>query len=131
MLPFVDSHAIHVDAGAERVAEAMRFVALKLAKKPAPRPFIALWRLEPEAGFAVKEATDQRFVLAGRHRFSSYELVFEVAADGDGATLRALTYAEFPGAPGRLYRAAVIGTGGHGIAVRSMLSKIRRRAEAS
>jgi hypothetical protein len=59
-------------------------------------------------------------VLRGRHRFSDYSLTFVV----DGERVRALTHAAFPGVLGRLYRAAVIGSGGHRIVVKRLLRKI-------
>jgi hypothetical protein len=66
----------------------------------------------------------RRLALRGRHRFSRYELTF-VLADGE---LRAQTRAAFPGIHGRLYRAAVIGTGGHRILTRRLLRRIAARA---
>ena len=44
--------------------------------------------------------------------------------------LHAETRAAFPGSAGRAYRLLVIGTGGHVVAVRRLLSGITRRAEA-
>ena len=76
-------------------------------------------------GFRVVAAEPgRRLVLEGRHRFSRYELTFLL----DPGRLRAQTRAEFPGALGRLYRAAVIGTGGHRIATRRLLRQVARRA---
>lgn len=124
-LPFVDEHVIHTKASAEKRRAAIAKVAHAMARRAAPRAFAALWHLEPVSGFAVEEETPERVTLVGRHRFSRYELAFEI----DGDTVRARTSAEFPGVAGRLYRALVIGSGGHRLAVRSMLRKIRRRAE--
>ncbi|HSS75303.1 MAG TPA: hypothetical protein VLV54_01030 [Thermoanaerobaculia bacterium] len=67
--------------------------------------------------------------LRGRHRFSRYELAFDVAPNPDGVTLSARTSAVFPGIAGRAYRALVIGSGGHQIIVRRMLEQIARSAE--
>jgi hypothetical protein len=76
-------------------------------------------------GFRVAEAEPgQRLVLRGRHRFSDYELTFLL----DGDTLRARTHAAFPGLLGRLYRMAVIGTGGHRVVTRRLLRQVVRRA---
>lgn len=76
-------------------------------------------------GFRVAAAEPgRRLVLEGRHRFSRYELTFLL---GDGR-LRAQTHAAFPGLLGRLYRAAVIGSGGHRIATRRLLREVARRA---
>jgi hypothetical protein len=76
-------------------------------------------------GFRIAEAEPgRRLVLRGRHRFSDYELTFVF----DGERLCAQTHAAFPGVRGKLYRAAVIGTGGHGIITRRMLRQVARAA---
>lgn len=76
-------------------------------------------------GFRVAEAEPgERLVLRGRHRFSRYELTFLL----DDGSLRAQTHAAFPGALGHLYRAAVIGTGGHRVMTRRLLRGVARRA---
>ncbi|KOG32297.1 hypothetical protein [Streptomyces resistomycificus] len=82
-------------------------------------------------GFRVASAAPGReLVLVGRHRFSTYALVFRLDAAGSGRTrLRAETRARFPGPAGRLYRLLVIGTGGHAVGVRRLLSAVRRRTE--
>jgi len=64
----------------------------------------------------------RRLALRGRHRFANYRLTFIF----DGGLLRAQTHAEFPGILGRLYRAAVIGSGGHRIITRHMLRQVAR-----
>jgi hypothetical protein len=93
-------------------------------------PRQAPWRLEPAAGFAVtSSATPERIALTGHHRFADYELAFEVHPTPEGAEVCARTSAEFPGAAGRVYRALVIGSGGHRLAVGAMLRRIRRAAE--
>ena len=127
-LPFVDEHALRVQASpdatwAALVAWTARFL------KPAPKLFADLWKLEPDAGFAIAERDEgRRLVLAGEHRFARYQLVFEVEPIGGQAMLRARTLSAFPGVAGRVYRALVIGSGGHGVAVRRMLRQIARRA---
>jgi hypothetical protein len=67
-------------------------------------------------GFAVASAQrPQRLELRGRHRFASYApLVFVI----EPGRVRAQTFAVSPGIRGRLYRALVIGSGGHGVATR-------------
>ena len=84
-------------------------------------------------GFEVTSAEPAReLVLEGSHRFSNYRLAFVIEpAAGSGSRLRAITHAEFPGLGGRVYRALVIGTRGHVVAVRNMLRAIRRRAESA
>ena len=85
---------------------------------------------ETLAGFRVASADPpRRLALEGRHRFSRYSLTFEIEPAGDGSRVRAVTHAEFPGLRGTLYRAAVVGTGGHRIVTRRILKSIARRAE--
>jgi hypothetical protein len=81
-------------------------------------------------GFAVAEINaPKRLELRGGHRFSNYALVFELDATNlAGCTLRAQTWAEFPGLTGRAYRALVIGSRGHRVVVRRMLRRVARRA---
>lgn len=68
--------------------------------------------------------------LAGSHRFSRYALIFRLHELAPGQVqVRAETRAEFPGPPGAVYRALVIGTRGHVLAVRRLLAAIKRRAE--
>jgi len=129
-LPVVDEHSRKVHADPEHVWSAlMRFVRGPLAR-PAPRAFVAMWNLEPVSGFDVAEESAPRHVaLRGHHRFSRYELAFDVVPGPDGVTVRARTSAEFPGIAGTVYRGLVIGTGGHRLAVRHMLRQIARSAE--
>ena len=92
-------------------------------------PLSRLWGAEPRTGFEVaREVPNQQLGLAGRHRFSRYLLVFELGdLPGEETLLAAKTYAEFPGLHGGVYRALVIGTRFHVVAVRRMLSWIRKR----
>ena len=85
---------------------------------------------ETLAGFRVESAEPpRRLALEGRHRFSRYRLTFEIEPAGVVSRVRAVTDAEFPGLPGALYRAAVVGSGGHRIVTRRILESIARRAE--
>jgi hypothetical protein len=78
------------------------------------------------AGFRVTESEPgRRLVLRGRHRFAIYALTFVV----DGGSLRARTDAAFPGLLGRLYRAAVIGSGGHPLVARRLLRRVATAAK--
>lgn len=129
-LPYIDEHRTRVGASPERTWDAVVRLARGRLARPAPGAFAALWRLEPASGFAVAEETAPRHLaLRGRHRFSRYELAFDVAPSLDGVTLSARTSAVFPGIAGRAYRALVIGSGGHRILVRRMLAQIARSAE--
>jgi hypothetical protein len=145
-LPYIDEHARTVSAGRERTWGAVISVVGAVLGEDAPGPLTRLLRLEPAvasadrragltagdtlAGFAVEEASSpSRLVLAGRHRFSRYALVFELDESSPGRTrIRAQTWAEFPGALGRVYRALVIGTRAHRVVVRLILGQINGRA---
>jgi hypothetical protein len=82
-------------------------------------------------GFMVARVVEPAVLaLEGRHRFSRYGLIFSLEPTRDERTLlRAETRADFPGLKGRIYRALVIGTRGHVLAVNRILRAIRRRAE--
>lgn len=83
-------------------------------------------------GFVLDEAdAPRRFVAKGQHWFSRYRLTFELKDMGGGRTeLTAISHGAFPGLHGRIYRALVIGSGGHRIIVRDMLRRIAGNAEA-
>ena len=93
-----------------------------------PRP-LAVGSAFP--GFHVVAANAPRELeLAGCHRFSNYALIFRLDELADGRVqLRAETRAEFPGVLGRIYRAMVIGTGGHVLGVKRLLAAAKRQAE--
>ncbi len=81
-------------------------------------------------GFTVIRAEPgKELALEGHHRFSSYTLIFRLAASEHHTTLSAETRAAFPGVSGRVYRRLVIGTRGHVLVVRALLRATRRRAE--
>lgn len=143
-LPHVDEHSLAIDAGPEatwrallRVAEGSfasplatrfaRLVGCADTEASGPRPLAAGSAF---AGFHVESAEPlQELTLAGSHRFSNYALIFRLEGRGSGILLRAETRAEFPGAQGGVYRALVIGTRGHVLATRRVLSAVKRRAE--
>ena len=82
-------------------------------------------------GFRVVTAEPPRLVVvAGRHRFSRYGIVFRVEPAAAGCRVRAETRAVFPGPHGALYRLAVIGSRGHVLVTRRLLGQVARRAEA-
>ena len=144
-LPHVDEHTTVVAADPEQVWTALGHVVGRSRGDPA-RALARLLDVDPGVasgdplvagssivGFRVARAKrPQELLLRGRHRFSTYELAFRVDATGPGATrLRAETRAVFPGVGGRAYRALVIGTRGHVVAVRRLLASTRRRAESA
>ncbi|MCV2489127.1 hypothetical protein OF117_07100 [Geodermatophilus sp. YIM 151500] len=143
-LPPVDEHAVLVAAPPEAVYDAVlailattfgtgraRLVAGLLGCDP---PSTAAWR-RPAVGSSVPGfrvvAADRPglLVVAGRHRFSRYGIVFRVQPAGRWVRVRAETRAAFPGPHGAAYRLAVIGSGGHAVTVRRMLRRIARVAE--
>jgi hypothetical protein len=134
-LPYIDEHSQRVNASADAVWAALSKVLRRsmggsaaiariLGCDPAQGTAEFAGRLgETVPGFRVVEAEPgRRLALRGRHRFSNYALTFVL----DGDRLRAQTYAAFPGVLGRLYRAAVIGSGGHRIATRRLLRQVAR-----
>jgi hypothetical protein len=144
-LPRVDEHAIVVGAAAPVLWDAMLQVLERSSSRPratavaralgcrdtaasGPRP-LAAGSAFP--GFHVAAADAPRELqLAGSHRFSRYALIFRLGELGSGQVqLCAETRAEFPGPHGAVYRALVIGTGGHVLAVRRLLAAVKRRAE--
>lgn len=87
-----------------------------------------VWDPEPASGFGVGfSVPGERVELVGRHRFSRYRLVFSLEGSSP-TTLRATTYAAFPGPRGAAYRLLVISTRLHVLATRRMLDAVRRRA---
>lgn len=93
--------------------------------------FSRLWACEPPAAFAIVEtARPSRVVVAGRHRFSDYAIIFRITAIADGSRLSAESRAEFPHLQGQLYRMAVVGTRGHVVATRGLLRSIAHSASA-
>jgi hypothetical protein len=144
-LPYVDEHATSIVAGIDDVwcslletldrtfsrsgmANYARIVGCVDHTPSGPRP-LAQGSTVP--GFRVVAVDPGReLLLRGRHRFSSYALIFRLEHVTTGQSrLRAESRAAFPGLPGRMYRLVVISSGGHVRAVRSLLAAIRRDAE--
>ncbi len=142
-LSFIDEHDRLIEA-APLVAWAAAVDVLSGSAERMPRALVHVLGLEPSRaggprplqsgsalpGFRVTCAVPgRRLVLDGRHRFSRYRLDLTVDRAGAELMLRARSYATFPGLHGAAYRALVIGSGGHVVAVRRMLERIARRAE--
>jgi hypothetical protein len=139
-LPVIDEHRRSIGAPAEHVwrglldhldgalggtvpAAYARAVGCSPATSSGPRP-LTVGSTVP--GFRVVGAIPpEELALEGRHRFSTYALTFRLDHDdADRTTLRAESRATFPGPHGRLYRAAVIRSGGHAVAMRRLLASI-------
>jgi hypothetical protein len=143
-LPFIDEFDVPVDAApTETFLAAVRGMS-RAFETAGGRAFSAWLRCEhrgstfsvpPEIGqeangFRVARAdAPTALVLEGRHRFAIYRLSFLIDPVGEGRSrLRARTHARFPGVSGRLYRALVIGSGGHALIVRRMLARMASSA---
>ena len=143
-LPYLDRHTVTVRAGARTTWDALvateRGFGRGRARQSVSR---ALGAAHTEVagkageigstipGFVVaRSIAPAVLALLGRHRFSRYALVFRIVEDPNGhSELSAETRAEFPGAKGSVYRTLVVGTRGHVLATRGILSAVRRRAE--
>jgi hypothetical protein len=122
-LPYIDEHAIFVSADRDATWRGLLEVMCRDPELPtAPMPAVI--------GFQLDEAIPpSRLALKGRHPFSVYKLIFELVETPRSTEVRAVTLAAFPGIHGRIYRALVIGSGGHRIVVRRMLARIAAAAE--
>lgn len=144
-VPHIDEHATAIAAGVDVVwptlvetldqafsravtASYARAVGCADCTASGPRPLVEGSTIP---GFRVVAAIPAReLVLEGHHRFSSYALIFRLERVGSGRSqLRAESRAVFPGLSGGVYRLLIIGTGGHTVAVRRLLSATRRRSE--
>ncbi|WP_030321553.1 hypothetical protein [Streptomyces sp. NRRL B-3229] len=143
-LPRIDEHTTLVQAdvgdvwralcetleesfGRPRAARYARLVGVADRTASGPRP-LAEGSAFP--GFRVAEAVRGRdLVLIGRHRFSTYALIFRLEGrDGGRILLRAESRARFPGPFGALYRFLVISSGAHALLTGRLLAGVRRRA---
>jgi hypothetical protein len=136
-LPYIDEHTQATDASPEAVWAALAsFMRRQMGGSAAFARLLGCHPAQGTAafdgrpgdavpGFRVAESEPGRWLaLRGHHRFSRYALTFIL----DGGLLRARTHAVFPGILGKLYRAAVIGSGVHGLVTRRMLRAITRAA---
>lgn len=146
-LPWVDEHAVELDATPATVWPALlRTVERMTAGRGAPAYARAVGCADTEAGgprplevgstvpgFHVAALTPERLlVLRGSHRFSDYALVFRLEPLGGVRTrLVAETRAEFPGVRGRAYRALVIDTRMHVLAIKRMQRGVANRMKRS
>ena len=145
-LPHVDEHVVHVAAPPDAAWAAVLAVLRGAFGRPAARRIAAALGCDPQEttgwvrpevgstvpGFRVVAAEPPRLlVVAGRHRFSRYGIVWRIEPAGAASRVRAETRAAFPGPHGALYRAAVIGTRAHVVVTRRLLDQVARRAEGS
>jgi hypothetical protein len=135
-LPFIDAYEVAVNAPPEAAWDAVATALPRIGGRAGPAFARLVGCSEPDAdfpraivGFRVARERPAVISLQGEHRFSSYSLRFLVEPGPEATILRAETRAVFPGPAGRVYRALVIGTGGHIVIVRRMLTAIKRRAE--
>ena len=128
-LPFVDEYTQVVRATRERTWGALEEYVERLTTSP-HRVLGPLLGTVPPSGFEVVASDRAReVVLGGRHRFSRYRLVFRIDPEGDDSRLAAVTYADFPGVRGRVYRAGLMVSTGHRRATQNMLDTVARRAQ--
>jgi len=132
---YVDEHATVLDVPVSRAWDGCRRFVDDLLARGGESRLTGLLATDPPAGFAVTEEQPPHLMsLAGRHRFSDYVLdlrISPVGSPGQGTRVTAVTYADFPGPRGRAYRAAVVGSRGHVVAVRRMLAAVRERVSTS
>lgn len=123
---FVDEHRTVVRGPRSRAWQAVRRHADTLSSDRRRGVLTGLLGTEPASGFEVAEEVRPRLLsLVGGHRFSRYVLDFRLRDEGEDAVeVSAVTYADFPGVRGRVYRSAVIGSRAHAVAVRRMLAGI-------
>jgi len=136
-LPFLDEHREHIDVPADVAWTAL--VGVLRRRMGGAGTFARVLGCDPQVatpgfsgrvgetlpGFRVVDAEPgRRLALRGQHRFARYALTFLI----DGDQLRARSEAAFPGVHGRLYRALLMGTGGHRIVTRGLLRQVARAA---
>lgn len=144
-LHYIDEHHRLVHASPEAVWHALGVVMPTMTRE-LPRWLSNAWGLEhtkllgswPHPGvgdtmvvFSVAESEPPNvLVLRGSHRFSTFELRFQIQASSpEWSQISALTFAEFPGLKGQIYKTLVIRSRGHAVVAKRMLKAIAARAE--
>ena len=129
---YVDEHSVSLPVPPQEAYVAARSYAEGLVRPPTGRALGLLTRVlgtDPPSGFAIAEEQPPRLVsLAGRHRFSRHVMDLRVDPAPGGSTVTVVTWADFPGPGGAVYRTLVVGSRGHVLAVRRMLAAIASRA---
>jgi len=145
-LPSIDEHEISLDVPPPVAWTAVVAVFGRLMTRPEWRLFAKAIRCKPDhavgtavaagdalPGFLVVRCeAPTEWALEGQHLFSRYALTFRIApVDSEHCRVAAHSSAEFPGVHGKMYRAVVIGSGGHAVGVRNILRSIKTEAEHS
>ena len=145
-LPFIDTHRVQISASPDAVYAAVwkvlrrsftgRMAAIygRLMKCQPPR---AVLTAQPEVGisafrgFAVTNAAAPTLLhIAGSHRCAQYCIEIALTRVETGTVLAVTTRAAFPGVHGRVYRAFVIGSRGHVLAMRGLLRAVARQVSS-
>jgi len=131
-LPLLDEHERAVGASPDRTWAALDAYVGRLTGSSHPVLSRVLGTV-PRSGFEVVDSTlPHEVILAGRHRFATYRLVFRVDPAGEaGSRLCARSYAVFQGVRGWAYRTALLVSTGHVRATQHMLRTVARRAETA
>ncbi len=129
-LPFVDVHSTTVVATPDAAFDALERIGPRIGTDPISGTYARLVGAEDRGAFHVARSERPTLVvLGGSHRFSRYELVCRIEPEHGGSIVRFETWAEFLGLGGRVYRAVVIGTGGHRVVMRLLLASLKRSIE--
>jgi hypothetical protein len=89
-LPLIDIHSVAVKAAPEMTFDAVQLQFAGLLSGPVGRLMSRLLECDPPAAFEVLEAQRPNLVvLAGKHRFSRYGIVFRISPTETGCTLSA------------------------------------------
>jgi hypothetical protein len=145
-LPKIDAHEVLVDVPPDQAWAALLSSFTRGSTGAGWRVFAKAIRCQPDSahgdpdavgasipGFrVVGSVPPSEWKLEGSHLFSRYSLTFRITPlEGERCLIRAESSAVFPGLHGRVYRALVIGTGGHVVAVRNIVRRIKIEAERS
>jgi hypothetical protein len=142
--PLIDEHERCIDADRERVWVALgrmlsrsdslltTIVIRLVGARPRRAAGDPLGEGSTIAGFVVSGAVRPEMLrLEGRHRFSHYALTFRLRDAGGATIVTAESRAEFRSIGGPAYRALVVGSGAHVVAVRRMLARIAAEVTAA
>ncbi len=144
-LRFIDLHSVEVDASLAVTWRALGDLITSFGSNPAWRLGAALLGCrERESlgaadhvgstipGFRVIRSEESSVLeLEGSHRFSEFTLTFRLdSLESNGSIIAAESRASFPGLHGAAYRALVVGSHGHRVAVGRLLMSVKDMAES-